>query len=244
MRAGAARLLILGCSARKRGTPGLLPAVERYDGPTFRVLRRYLRSNPERLPRVAILSAQYGLITADRLIPPYDRRLTSGCVPALIPRVRAQAENLLRDGCYAELFVCAGALYRQVLIGALDALPVRPAITETVGSPGKQLSTLHDWLHGAPPGPIRPSPSSSGPLRFRGIMVSLTAEAAREAARRALVEGGERPDRYQSWYVVIDGRRVAPKWLAARLTGLTVDRFGTSDARRLLEQLGFAVQRA
>lgn len=31
------RLLILACSQRKRPDPGLLPAIERYDGPQFQV---------------------------------------------------------------------------------------------------------------------------------------------------------------------------------------------------------------
>jgi hypothetical protein len=39
-------MLILACSRRKRPDEGLLPAIERYDGPAFRVLRRFLREMP------------------------------------------------------------------------------------------------------------------------------------------------------------------------------------------------------
>jgi hypothetical protein len=65
------RLLILSCSQRKRPDAILLPALERYDGPMFRVLRKFLRENPskELHPDVYILSAQFGLISADQLIP-------------------------------------------------------------------------------------------------------------------------------------------------------------------------------
>jgi len=35
---GDSRLLILSCSQRKRPDSGLLPAIERYDGPVFRVV--------------------------------------------------------------------------------------------------------------------------------------------------------------------------------------------------------------
>jgi|SRR5215210_261396 len=38
-------MLILACSQRKRLDKKLLPAVERYDGAAFRVLRRFLREN-------------------------------------------------------------------------------------------------------------------------------------------------------------------------------------------------------
>lgn len=40
------RLLILSCSRRKRSDRGLLPALERYDGPTYRVMNKFLRVNP------------------------------------------------------------------------------------------------------------------------------------------------------------------------------------------------------
>ncbi len=59
------RLLILSCSRRKRLDKDLLPAVERYDGPAFRVLRRFLREMPFEAPDVPILSAEYGLIPHD-----------------------------------------------------------------------------------------------------------------------------------------------------------------------------------
>ena len=37
------RLLILGCADRKRDSSGLLPALDRYDGPAYRVIRNFLR---------------------------------------------------------------------------------------------------------------------------------------------------------------------------------------------------------
>ena len=37
------RLLILGCADRKRDSSGLLPALDRYDGPAYRMIRNFLR---------------------------------------------------------------------------------------------------------------------------------------------------------------------------------------------------------
>ena len=59
------RMLILACSRRKRLDEGLLPAIDRYDGPAFRVLRRFLRERPAGAPDVLILSAKHGLIAHD-----------------------------------------------------------------------------------------------------------------------------------------------------------------------------------
>src|SRR5690348_4465403 len=70
------RLLILSCSQRKRPDLELLPAMDRYDGPSFRVLRRFLSQRPTERLTVYILSAEFGLIPATLPIPDYDRRMT------------------------------------------------------------------------------------------------------------------------------------------------------------------------
>ena len=60
------RLLILGCSQKKRPDSGLLPALDRYDGPMFRVLRKCLRECPGGAQGLEtyILSAEFGLMQA------------------------------------------------------------------------------------------------------------------------------------------------------------------------------------
>ena len=72
------RLLILSCSQKKRSSPGSIPALERYDGPAFRVMNKFIRvCSPEaQLPDTYILSAKFGLISADKPIPHYDHRMT------------------------------------------------------------------------------------------------------------------------------------------------------------------------
>ena len=71
------QLLVLGCSQTKREAPGVLPAIDRYDGSPYRVLRKYLRNNewPSSLS-VAILSAKYGLVGGFTNIENYDERMT------------------------------------------------------------------------------------------------------------------------------------------------------------------------
>ena len=68
------RLLLLGCSERKAEKRGRLPAFQRYDGPAYRVFRKFLRDSRGAGPpmNLYILSAKYGLISGDILIPDYD----------------------------------------------------------------------------------------------------------------------------------------------------------------------------
>ncbi|NCC36790.1 MAG: hypothetical protein EOM24_32980, partial [Chloroflexia bacterium] len=40
------RLLIIACTATQRPDVRLLPALDRYDGPSFRVVRRWLSDHP------------------------------------------------------------------------------------------------------------------------------------------------------------------------------------------------------
>jgi Queuine tRNA-ribosyltransferase len=72
------KLLVIGCSQTKRDTDGLLPAIHRYDGSPYRVLRNYLRGHewPASLS-VAILSARHGLVGGFTEIEDYDERMTS-----------------------------------------------------------------------------------------------------------------------------------------------------------------------
>lgn len=73
------RLLVIGCSQTKRDVQGLLPAIDRYDGSSYRVLRSYLREHewPQSLS-VAVLSARYGLVGGFTDIEDYDERMTTG----------------------------------------------------------------------------------------------------------------------------------------------------------------------
>ncbi|MDD2211707.1 MAG: tRNA-guanine transglycosylase DpdA [Clostridia bacterium] len=84
------QLLVLGCSQTKRQTTGLLPAIERYDGSYYRVLRRYLRERqwPDNLS-VAILSARYGLIGGFADIEDYDERMNQQKALEWAPKCQA-----------------------------------------------------------------------------------------------------------------------------------------------------------
>lgn len=238
-------LVIIACSQRKRYDLGLLPAITRYDGPTFRLLRRFLREEALELRKISvyILSAEFGLIPDNREIPYYDRRMTRMRSRQLQPKVVAELENILNLGSYQELFICVGRDYLQALDGydtlIQDGLRVRIA----TGSLGKKLSELHNWLYGESAKQYQSAPvvQPKGKANLKGIEVALTPAQVLDIARQALAEGKGKPFSYQSWYVLIDGQRVAPKWLVSQLTGLPVSDFHSIGARGMLEKLGIQV---
>lgn len=239
----AARLLVLvGRSRRNAATPGLLPAIERYDGPVFRLLRRFLRAS-DRPISIHILSAAYGLIPADHPIPWYDCQMTTERATALRPAVRESLRAVVNGDSYTESFICMGSTYRQALPDIATCIPATAPVEIAHGTIGRQLGMLHDWLYGQPPAIIW-NVENTGKARIRGIELSVTADEAISTARFALAQGVGKPRTFQSWYVSVDDQQVAPKWLVSQLSGLPVRAFSADEARHVLAQIGVTVRRA
>lgn len=134
-------LLILACSATKRPDAGLLPAIDRYDGPAYRVLRRALRERAGlgAALTIRILSAEFGLITDTTEIPDYNRRMTRGRARELYLSVQHAINNL--RPLPPRRFVNLGAAYRP-------ALPPIVGAEHAHGGIGERLGQLRAWLWG------------------------------------------------------------------------------------------------
>jgi hypothetical protein len=230
-------MLILACSQRKRPDEGLLPAVERYDGPAFRVLWRFLREGISEPPDVLILSAEHGLISHDLPIAAYDRKMTPARARELRPQILADLERLIASRSSSETLVCVGKQYLSAL-HADDATQLsRSNVRICTGALGKRIAELHDWLHGRPP-KLRYNSTMlavGNRARIRGVEVTLTPEEVFDIAVEALSEGWGDPERYESWCVPVNGNRVAPKWLVSRISGLPVAAFTNSIYSRLID---------
>ena len=141
-------LLIVGCSQRKRPDPGLLPAIERYDGVNFRVLRKARREGywPENLD-VLILSAKYGLLRSDTPIEDYDQRMTRGQALALQPVVSADLDAHLTQVKYCEVFINLGQTYLLALAESKKIADLRDRVAYASGGIGEKMSQMKQWLY-------------------------------------------------------------------------------------------------
>jgi hypothetical protein len=220
--------------------------VDRYDSPQFRVVRRYLGSAPPVvLPDVLVLSAEHGLIRGDRLIAPYDRRMTSERARALRAEVVAGLAVLVANGPADLLVSCSGA-YAATLDGLEQVLPADSTVWRAPNRPGERLACLHDWLYGASPAA---STSRAGPVgrpvvvQVRGARATLTANDLLERGRQALASSSPSELHPSSWAVDLDGTAVSPKWLVSVGFNLRRGAFGTSDALRVLAMVGIPVRR-
>ncbi|ABQ68576.1 hypothetical protein Swit_2217 [Rhizorhabdus wittichii RW1] len=150
------KLVILACSATKRPDTGLLPAIQRYDGPMWRTLRARLAELPAARQayasgdlRIMMLSALCGFKPVDRAIPDYDHRMTRDLAARLaddpscdfqsIPPIVREAEAVLFAG---------GDIYRDAMWEASGgSLWNLMKITETdAGGIGHHRAQLSAWL--------------------------------------------------------------------------------------------------
>jgi hypothetical protein len=140
-------LLLIACSQRKRLDPEPLPALERYDGNTYRVIRKLQRE--DRWPflvDVVILSAEFGLIDADKSIPYYERRMDRARAAELRSTVLATLQERLKGNQqYDSVYVDLGGDYLPAIDG-IESLCNGTSIVCAQGRIGQRLSNLKQWL--------------------------------------------------------------------------------------------------
>ena len=136
--------LLVSCSQRKILAEGLMPAIERYDGPTYRCLRKYRETFgglPDNLS-ILIISARYGLIPADKQIDVYDAVMT----PRRAAHIRCSVVYHLQkhiDGV-DEVFINLGRTYMLTLEG-FHSGTIRTF--EATGGIGLKTQQMKAWLH-------------------------------------------------------------------------------------------------
>lgn len=236
-------LLILSCSQSKQASEGLLAAIQRYNGPSFRVLRKFLQQYPTTSLDTYILSAKFGLISGQELIPDYDQKMTKIRSQELQSSVLNKLGTVVQEKSYHRLLICATQQYLSVLQGYKEIIPPETAVAVATGTLGRKLSILHQWLYGHPSQSWKPPTATTHTekIAIKGINIGLTEVKILEVARQGLAEKKGKPYNYQSWYVLVDEQRVSPKWLVSLITGLPVSSFHSQAARRVLYQLGIEV---
>ena len=138
------RLLILSCSKSKQQGKFLLPAIDRYDGPAFKTLRKW-RPVDERM-EVIILSAKYGFIPSDLPISDYDCEMPRQVSPAQKSRYHQQIDGILSEREFDTVFINLGERYACCL-PSLEELRIRAGeVVSAFGRIGLRLHQLKSWL--------------------------------------------------------------------------------------------------
>ena len=129
------RLLIIACSKTKKPYSGR--AIDVYDGPSFRILRKYLSFHDD--VDVVIVSSKYGIISSETKIEPYDEYLSE----QQIHEFRQRYEPFIREICsrYEDIF------YMKFMTATYDIIPKDIKIREPAKGPiGIKLKSFSEWL--------------------------------------------------------------------------------------------------
>lgn len=241
------RCLILGCSRVKNETSELLSAIHRYDGPPFKVLRRYIDENPDasHVLDIFVLSAKYGLIGGQTPITNYDQHMTNKRAGEIYAKVMGKIQSDLLPQNYGEIFLSMGRTYLRAMSGIKNLVNGDTQIIISNGASGKKLTELRNWLWSKDISPAKSKKSDiitprSTPQTavLRGRTVTLTTAEAIDQLQDAIVPMPGSAYQIRSWYVDVNGKKISPKWAAQYLFDIPVNQFSADEARRVLRRLG------
>lgn len=150
-------LLVMACSATKRPSRALMPAIERYDGVMWRTLRAALAELSEAARQsvnVWFLSARYGFQRAEMPIAFYEDRLTPKRANELLHLPTSNHVAFATEALAASrILLAGGAVYRETMRRAIGR---QFGISETDGGGiGYHRQQLREWLA---TGTARPAP--------------------------------------------------------------------------------------
>ncbi|MFJ2744793.1 DUF6884 domain-containing protein [Streptomyces sp. NPDC087440] len=134
-------LVIVGCSQRKRVTSGPVPALDLYEGWVVPLLRERVTGHPAARRRVLVLSARYGLMTADTPVETYDQPMTSERQRTLHHTTPERVLQHLGRLPSSEALVLTEDVYAQVLG------PVPVATTHLITNPQDRHDDVHAVLN-------------------------------------------------------------------------------------------------
>ena len=137
-------LLIISCSQRKVQKPIRWCAIDLYDGPVYRTLRKMGREgrDPENLT-ILIISAKYGLIHCFAEIQTYDQKMTPQRASELRPKIQGRLKPYLKAHKFDQVFINLGKTYMRTLEGFHWGLV---STMEASGRIGQKNSQMKAWL--------------------------------------------------------------------------------------------------
>lgn len=143
------RLLIVSCSQVKRPDARSMEAIERYDGPVFRTLRKARSAGLLADVRTMILSTKYGMIPEYWMIDDYDQRITPARAAELAGATSVTLWRWLGQNDCSDVFVNVGRGYAPALAGFDEwCLQHGIIVTQAAGGIGERLTQTRAWLEG------------------------------------------------------------------------------------------------
>ncbi|ETA67184.1 Protein of unknown function (DUF328) [Methanolobus tindarius DSM 2278] len=141
------KLMILPCSKRKADFEDEIPAIERYEGQYFRIIKNYIDdfSNCDGFD-IAILSAKYGLIEPMEKIENYDLKMNDSIALELNKSVIKKLKVMNKKKQYKEVAINLGETYFKAINGYEKIFGDNTELTIFEGKIGKRQQQMKKWL--------------------------------------------------------------------------------------------------
>lgn len=178
-------LIIMACSATK--SRAAAPAMDLYKGVMYSTFRANV---PAIRPAIVILSAKHGFIEADRVIEPYEQRMTEARADEMIAelpdldsiRWPAGVHSILLAGGKTYQRVMRAAIKRRIELGLLDNGII---IEQTSGGIGYQRAQLGAYLRSLPNSNVnhdKVTANTTMHIKGRAMSNQLDAQAEQDTA--------------------------------------------------------------
>jgi len=141
-------LLIIACSRRK--TPGRpRPAIQVYDGPLYRALRKRRTHFDVAQIQIFVISSKYGFISAQTVIDSYEQKITRERAKQLNTEVLEGLRRVVADRGCSRMYINLGKLYAPTISGVEHILPHGAVIEYASGGIGMRTSQTIKWIETA-----------------------------------------------------------------------------------------------
>lgn len=143
-----ARLIILSASYRRAENPEPIPALERYRGVYFRVVKKYLREGLLKNTDILIVSDKFGILSSNDRVPyhkPFKGQLGKEEVSSTNEKNLTKLAEIFERNHYSEIFVVCGQEFRKLINGFENLTDTK--ITFCKGSTlGSKAQDLRRWI--------------------------------------------------------------------------------------------------
>lgn len=122
-----------------------MPAIDRFDGVYFRILRKYLREGRLKGVDILVVSDKYGILQANDLVPfhhPSDKiKVTENTRAANLTKLR----DMLKKSSYSEIYVVCGEAFLEFITGFEEFANTTVTYCQGQGL-GPKARSLRDWI--------------------------------------------------------------------------------------------------
>ena len=147
---GSKRLIILSASESRSTNPQPLPAIERYQGVFFRVVRKYVREGKLKNAGIIVVSERYGVLQADEEVPyhtPFQGKLSLSkeMLEEINQKNLAKLKSIFNKTRYSEIIVVCGQEFRELIKGFEELTDARIVLCKGRGL-GPKAQNLKQWI--------------------------------------------------------------------------------------------------